>query len=70
MKKAIIITLMGLAGFVGKAQIPQPDPDTTAKHFITVASISNLTGSERRTAVGAKKGKNARCSSSFGQMMM
>ena len=25
-----------------KAQIPQPDPDTTAKHFLVVASIKNL----------------------------
>jgi len=25
-----------------KAQIPQPDPDTTAKHFLIVASIKNL----------------------------
>lgn len=25
-----------------KAQIPQPDPDTTARHFLIVASIGNL----------------------------
>jgi putative membrane protein len=42
MKKTIIITLLGLVGFAAKAQIPQPDPDTTTKHFLIVASVSNL----------------------------
>ncbi|AMR33391.1 hypothetical protein A0256_19180 [Mucilaginibacter sp. PAMC 26640] len=41
MKKAILI-LFGFAGFTVRAQIPQPDPDTTAKHFLIVASIGNL----------------------------
>jgi putative membrane protein len=27
---------------LAEAQIPQPDPDTTAKHFLIVASIGNL----------------------------
>lgn len=42
MKKAIILTLLGFGGFSAYAQIPQPDPDTTAKHFLIVASIGNL----------------------------
>lgn len=42
MKKIIIMLMMGLGGFVAKAQIPQPDPDTTTKHFLIVASIKNL----------------------------
>ena len=42
MKKAIIIILLALGAFDVKAQIPQPDPDTTAKHFLIVASIGNL----------------------------
>jgi putative membrane protein len=42
MKKAIISILLGTCTFYVKAQIPQPDPDTTAKHFLTVASIGNL----------------------------
>jgi putative membrane protein len=42
MKKAVIITLLCLGGIAAKAQIPQPDPDTTTKHFLIVASIGNL----------------------------
>jgi putative membrane protein len=42
MKKAIILLLFALGTFAAKAQIPQPDPDTTAKHFLIVASIDNL----------------------------
>lgn len=42
MKKAIIIILLALSGIAVKAQIPQPDPDTTAKHFLIVVSIGNL----------------------------
>ena len=42
MKKAIIILLIGFGGFTAEAQIPQPDPDTTARHFLIVASIKNL----------------------------
>ncbi|WCT13260.1 DUF4142 domain-containing protein [Mucilaginibacter jinjuensis] len=41
MRKAILLILLGF-GAVAKAQIPQPDPDTTAKHFLIVASIKNL----------------------------
>jgi putative membrane protein len=41
--KKIILTLLGIAATLGtKAQIPQPDPDTTARHFLIVASIGNL----------------------------
>src|ERR1700709_2608676 len=42
MKKTIIILLLCLGGSCAEAQIPQPDPDTTAKHFLIVASIKNL----------------------------
>lgn len=42
MRKAIILALLGFATLVAKAQIPLPDPDTTAKHFLIVASIKNL----------------------------
>jgi putative membrane protein len=41
MKRAMII-LLAFGGLAAKAQIPQPDPDTTAKHFLIVASIGNL----------------------------
>lgn len=41
MRKLWLFALLGL-GTVAKAQIPQPDPDTTAKHFLIVASIKNL----------------------------
>ncbi|TSJ36350.1 DUF4142 domain-containing protein [Mucilaginibacter corticis] len=41
MRKVLLLTLLGF-GTMAKAQIPQPDPDTTAKHFLIVASIKNL----------------------------
>jgi putative membrane protein len=42
MRKIILISLWCLGGMAAKAQIPQPDPDTTARHFLIVASIGNL----------------------------
>jgi putative membrane protein len=42
MKKTVFILLLCFGGLAVKAQIPQPDPDTTAKHFLIVASIKNL----------------------------
>jgi putative membrane protein len=68
MKKAIIISLLSLSAFAAQAQIPQPDPDTTAKHFIIVASIGNL---QEVTAgrLAVQKGKRADVKS-FGQMMV
>ena len=39
MKKLIILLLAGLMAHVAKAQT---DPDTTAKHFLIMASIGNL----------------------------
>jgi putative membrane protein len=42
MKKAILIILLSLGALAVRAQIPQPDPDTTAVHFLVVASIGNL----------------------------
>jgi putative membrane protein len=68
MKKAIFIILLALGAFNVKAQIPQPDPDTTAKHFLIVASIGNL----QEVSAGqlaAQKGKSADVRS-FGQMMV
>ncbi|MEZ2335327.1 DUF4142 domain-containing protein [Mucilaginibacter sp. RCC_168] len=68
MKKAIIIILSALGTFAAKAQIPQPDPDTTAKHFIIVASIGNLQEiSAGQLASQKAKDKDVR---SFGQMMV
>src|SRR3569833_1046808 len=42
MKKILFITAIMLGTLTVKAQLPQPDPDTTAKHFLIVASIKNL----------------------------
>ena len=42
MKKIVSVILLTFGGFAAHAQIPQPDPDTTAKHFLIVASIGNL----------------------------
>jgi putative membrane protein len=41
MKKIIFIVTLW-SGLAAQAQIPQPDPDTTARHFLIVASINNL----------------------------
>ena len=40
--KKLLISLLCFSCLAAKAQIPQPDPDTTAKHFLIVASIKNL----------------------------
>jgi putative membrane protein len=42
MKIAIAILTLLFGSLYAKAQIPQPDPDTTAKHFLIIASIKNL----------------------------
>lgn len=42
MKKILFLYFLCFGGLAAKAQIPQPDPDTTAKHFLIVASIKNL----------------------------
>ncbi|MDB5005150.1 MAG: hypothetical protein JWQ34_3375 [Mucilaginibacter sp.] len=42
MKKITFLFLLCFGRLAVKAQIPQPDPDTTAKHFLIVASIKNL----------------------------
>jgi len=39
MKIAIAILTLLFGSLYAKAQIPQPDPDTTAKHFLIIASI-------------------------------
>lgn len=68
MKTTIFITFLCFAGVAAKAQIPQPDPDTTAKHFLTVASISNL----QETSAGQLATQMAKRPEvkSFGQMMV
>jgi putative membrane protein len=68
MKNIIFIILLCFAGVAAKAQIPQPDPDTTAKHFLIVASISNLqeTSAGQLAAQMAKKPEVK----SFGQTMV
>lgn len=67
MRKLILLLLLG-TGAVVKAQIPQPDPDTTAKHFLIVASIKNL----QEISAGSLAGRQARHPEvkSFGQMMV
>ncbi|WP_428331649.1 DUF4142 domain-containing protein [Mucilaginibacter sp.] len=68
MKKAIIIILLALGSIAVHAQIPLPDPDTTAKHFLIVASIKNL----QEVSAGEQalqKAKNAEVSG-FAQMMI
>jgi putative membrane protein len=68
MKKTIAITTIVLAGFSAKAQIPQPDPDTTAKHFLVVASIKNL--QEVNSGQLASQKASRPEVKSFGQMMI
>jgi putative membrane protein len=67
MKKAILITLLAFGAIAAEAQIPQPDPDTTAKHFLIVASIGNLQEASAGQ-LAAEKGNLAEVRS-FGQMM-
>ncbi|MEO3406794.1 DUF4142 domain-containing protein [Mucilaginibacter sp. CAU 1740] len=68
MKKAIFISLLCITGFTAHAQIPQPDPDTTAQHFLIVASIGNL----QEASVGQLAVQKANLADvrSFGQMMV
>jgi putative membrane protein len=68
MKKIILISLLCFGGLAAKAQIPQPDPDTTVKHFLIVASISNLqevSAGQLATQKGKRDDVRA-----FGQMMV
>lgn len=68
MKKIALIFLATISFAGVQAQIPQPDPDTTAKHFLQVASIGNL----QEISAGqlaAQKAKRADVRS-FGQMMI
>ncbi|PTR00101.1 putative membrane protein [Mucilaginibacter yixingensis] len=41
MSKLLFVIFLGFC-VAAKAQIPQPDPDTTARHFLIVASIKSL----------------------------
>jgi putative membrane protein len=68
MRKAIIILLAGFGSFAAKAQIPQPDPDTTARHFLIVASIKNLQ-EVSSGQLAAQKAMRPEVKS-FGQMMV
>lgn len=59
---------MGLCSVAAQAQISQPDPDTTAKHFLIVASVKNL---QEVSAGGLAVQKAIRPDvRAFGQMMM
>ena len=66
--KKLIVLLLCFSGMAAKAQIPQPDPDTTAKHFLIVASIKNL----REVSAGEQAMQKAKKSAvrSFAQMMI
>lgn len=68
MKNIITIIALCIFSVMAKAQIPQPDPDTTAKHFLTVASISNL----QEVSAGQLAVQKAKLADvkSFGQMMV
>src|ERR1700761_6914836 len=66
--RKVIVLLLCFGGLSAKAQIPQPDPDTTAKHFLIVASIGNL--QEISAAkLALQKARNAEVRS-FAQMMV
>jgi len=66
MKKAILTLLIAALGVSAYAQ--SPDPDTTARHFIIMASIGNLQEvSSGHLAIQKSKRAAIR---SFGQMMI
>jgi putative membrane protein len=68
MRKRVLTFIVCFAGLAAKAQIPQPDPDTTAKHFLIVASIGNLQEvSSGQLAIQQAKRSGVK---SFGQMMV
>jgi len=68
MNRAIFLALLCFGGLAAKAQIPQPDPDTTARHFLIVASIKNLQEvSAGQLAVEKATRADVRA---FGQMMV
>jgi putative membrane protein len=68
MKNILFMILLCFTCVAAKAQIPQPDPDTTAKHFLIVASIGNLQeASAGQLAVQMAKRPEVK---SFGQMMV
>ena len=68
MKKLITVVLAAMGCLAAKAQIPKPDPDTTAKHFLIVASIGNL----QEASAGQLTVQKARRADvkSFGEMMV
>jgi putative membrane protein len=68
MKNIIITFVLGLGCITVHAQIPQPDPDTTAKHFLIVASIKNLQEVSSGQLAAQKAGRPD--VKSFAQMMV
>ncbi|MEO3407579.1 YbhB/YbcL family Raf kinase inhibitor-like protein [Mucilaginibacter sp. CAU 1740] len=68
MKETALLLLLAVGSLAAKAQIPQPDPDTTAQHFLIVASIGNLQEvSASQLAVQKAKRSEVRM---FGEMMV
>lgn len=65
MKKLLFILFLGF-GLAAKAQAP--DPDTTARHFLIMASIGNLQ-EVNAGKMAAEKAQNADVKA-FGQMMV
>jgi putative membrane protein len=68
MKKTTLLLCALAVCLYTKAQIPQPDPDTTAKHFLILTSIGNLQ-EVNAGQLAAQKAKRADVRS-FGQMMV
>jgi putative membrane protein len=66
--KNLIFIIALCSGFAAHAQIPQPDPDTTARHFLIVASIKNL----QEVSAGEQAVQKAKHTEvkAFGQMMV
>ncbi len=67
MKKIIMLALASGA-FIGRAYAQMPDPDTTARHFIIMASIGNLQ-EVNAGKLAAQKATKADVKA-FGQMMI
>lgn len=66
--RKLLLFLMCFGALAAKAQIPQPDPDTTAKHFLIMASIKNLQ-EVRSRQLAVQKAMRADVKA-FGQMMV
>ena len=66
--KRLFFIIAVCSGFAAHAQIPQPDPDTTTRHFLIVASVKNL----QEISAGEQALKKAKRADvkAFGQMMV